>query len=192
MAPADGRRPSFPPPGWPRCAARTAQGRSCRALALKGQRYCAHHSAQVRERAARRAALGLEGEGYAVRTARKGREGLDAALWEPPSVVLLDLRMPVLDGWAFLQERSGNPLLAAVPVIALSADADGELAQACAQGADAALAKHGDLDALLAMVQRLCDRNGPLQARPTSPSRQGQEAGLPGGRATVPIPGLQE
>lgn len=48
----------------------------------------------------------LEGEGYAVRFAANGRQALELlARMEPPTLILLDLMMPIMDGWQFLDER---------------------------------------------------------------------------------------
>jgi CheY-like chemotaxis protein len=61
-------------------------------------------------------------EGYAVTTAGNGLEGLELLPGEPPfALVLLDLMMPVMDGFAFLAERARRPDVAAVPVIITSA-----------------------------------------------------------------------
>src|SRR5512138_1896918 len=64
--------------------------------------------------------LGLEG--YAVETARNGREALDklAAASEVPGLILLDLKMPVMDGWQFLTERAKDAAARATPVVLLS------------------------------------------------------------------------
>ncbi len=67
----------------------------------------------------------LRGAGYAVVTAADGREALDyLAGAEPPRVILLDLRMPVLDGWGFRREQLEDPRLAGIPVIVVASDAD--------------------------------------------------------------------
>jgi CheY-like chemotaxis protein len=67
----------------------------------------------------------LEDEGYAVRAAENGRVALEA-LREPdaprPCVILLDLMMPVMDGWAFRAEQLRDPALSDIPVIVLTAD----------------------------------------------------------------------
>jgi CheY-like chemotaxis protein len=65
-------------------------------------------------------------EGYEVGTATSGRDALDAlrdgrAL---PDVVLLDLMMPVMDGWTFYDELQKEAPLAALPIVVISADAN--------------------------------------------------------------------
>jgi CheY-like chemotaxis protein len=63
----------------------------------------------------------LESEGYGVDVAHDGREALDKlAQMEPPQLILLDLKMPVMDGWQFLSERSADAALPRVPVVLLS------------------------------------------------------------------------
>jgi CheY-like chemotaxis protein len=67
----------------------------------------------------------FRGAGYAVATAADGRQVLEyLARAEPPRVILLDLRMPVLDGWGFRREQLRDPGLAAIPVIVVASDAD--------------------------------------------------------------------
>jgi CheY-like chemotaxis protein len=64
----------------------------------------------------------LQDEGYEVAVAANGREALDqirAGL--RPRVVVLDLMMPVMDGWQFLDERARDAALKAVPVVVVSA-----------------------------------------------------------------------
>lgn len=64
----------------------------------------------------------LEDEGFRVEQASNGAAALDAARrGEAPAVILLDLWMPVLDGWGFLERRATEPTLAGVPVIVMSA-----------------------------------------------------------------------
>jgi CheY-like chemotaxis protein len=64
----------------------------------------------------------LEWEGYRVDCAVNGEEGLDRLRGMAlPSIILLDLMMPVLDGWQFMEERRQDPTLAAIPVIVVSA-----------------------------------------------------------------------
>lgn len=65
----------------------------------------------------------LEDLGFAAVTAANGLEAakLIRSMETPPSIILLDLMMPVMDGYEFLQERSRDPLLAAVPVAIITA-----------------------------------------------------------------------
>jgi CheY-like chemotaxis protein len=67
----------------------------------------------------------LEHEGYRVATARDGAEAL-AKLRDPPAphLIILDLVMPGMNGWDFLDERSRRPELADIPVLVLSGAAD--------------------------------------------------------------------
>ena len=64
-------------------------------------------------------ALGLEG--CDVRTARHGRDALDVAGQWRPDLIILDLNMPVMDGWTFRVEQRRSPVLASIPVIVTSA-----------------------------------------------------------------------
>jgi two-component system sensor histidine kinase/response regulator len=63
----------------------------------------------------------LNHAGIATRTAANGLEGLESIAVERPSVVLLDLMMPVMDGFEFLRRLRANPEWANIPVITLSA-----------------------------------------------------------------------
>ena len=64
----------------------------------------------------------LEMKGFSVRTAHDGLEGLDRMKAEDHiSLVLLDLWMPVMDGWEFLRHKTDDPRIAEIPVIVISA-----------------------------------------------------------------------
>lgn len=94
----------------------------------------------------------LEHEGYVVRTATNGQEALDAVAGEMPSLVLLDLKMPVMNGTAFareLRQRYDEP----APIVVMSAiDAPGRRAEEI--GAEGWLAKPFDATALVDIVRR--------------------------------------
>jgi CheY-like chemotaxis protein len=62
----------------------------------------------------------LEQQRYAVICAGDGREAIDILAHTWPQVILLDMRMPRMDGWEFLVWMRANPALANVPVIAMS------------------------------------------------------------------------
>jgi len=66
----------------------------------------------------------LADEGYAVALARHGQEALDLlrANALAPDLILLDLAMPVMDGWAFLAVQQADAALSAIPLIVFSAD----------------------------------------------------------------------
>jgi CheY-like chemotaxis protein len=95
----------------------------------------------------------LELEGYAVREAANGREALDISAREQvPSLILLDLMMPIMDGWQFRSEQMKDPALAKVPVIVISADA-GVHEKVASFGAASVLPKPISLDRLLRAVE---------------------------------------
>ena len=92
-------------------------------------------------------------EGYRVETATNGSEALEAIERTHPALVLLDMRMPILDGWAFarvLRERDID-----IRIVVMTAAQD---ARRWAEeiGANAFLAKPFDLDDLIAIVERAC------------------------------------
>jgi CheY-like chemotaxis protein len=99
----------------------------------------------------------LTERGYDVASVGDGRQALEALRrLPPPSAILLDLAMPVMDGWAFRDAQRLDPRLAAIPTIVLSAslDADGRDLEAFAP--TDALAKPFDLDRLLSALRRAC------------------------------------
>jgi len=98
----------------------------------------------------------LEHEGYEVIAAVNGAAALQLLQWRiVPSVVLLDLMMPVMDGRTFRERQLADPALASIPVIVLSADAQAaELA--ATPGVHAVLSKPVDFDALLRALDGLC------------------------------------
>jgi len=70
----------------------------------------------------------LDIEGFAVITAKNGLDGLNQLKTESHvSLILLDLRMPVMDGWEFLRRKSEVASIAEIPVIAVSALPSGSL-----------------------------------------------------------------
>jgi signal transduction histidine kinase len=95
----------------------------------------------------------LEEEGYEISRASDGREALDRLQRDDaPDLILLDLRMPVMDGWTFRNAQKRLSHLAPIPVVAMSADAT---SRAQAISADAFLRKPLDLDDLLATIRRV-------------------------------------
>jgi CheY-like chemotaxis protein len=63
----------------------------------------------------------LEIEGYSISTACNGRDGIERLRENPPSLVLLDMMMPVMNGWDFLDALRSDPATASIPVVIVSA-----------------------------------------------------------------------
>jgi CheY-like chemotaxis protein len=102
----------------------------------------------------------LQDEGYEVATAANGAEALARVQDEPPTAIVLDLMMPVMDGWRFVELCRGVAACADVPIVVMSA-AHGlsESAQALVEkGVRAVVAKPFDLEALVAVVERYAPR----------------------------------
>src|SRR5262249_23211549 len=93
----------------------------------------------------------LAESGYEVATAADGRAALDVARSFDPALILLDMRMPVMDGWEFARAYRGVPGKRA-QVVVLTAARDAR-ARADAVGADGWLAKPFDIVDLLSAVR---------------------------------------
>ncbi|HEY2511743.1 MAG TPA: response regulator, partial [Polyangiaceae bacterium] len=94
----------------------------------------------------------LIGEGYDVSTCANGLEALQQLRsGQHPDMILLDLMMPVMDGWQFRVHQKQDPRLANIPVLAISANAT---PKAAAIDADAYLHKPVDCDVLLGAIER--------------------------------------
>jgi CheY-like chemotaxis protein len=107
----------------------------------------------------------LDDAGFATVGARHGLEALNllAATPTPPTFILLDLMMPVMDGWAFCDSRVRNRDLREIPVIAVSAVDLSESERPA--GIDAFLAKPIDVDKFARLAVRLAGRrsSGPVR-----------------------------
>ena len=97
----------------------------------------------------------LSGEGYEVVSAASGQEALDAVARKQPQLILLDMRMPVMDGWAVARALRGQGIT--VPIVVMTA-AESAKRWADEVGAEGYLAKPFGLDELLATVQRFRGR----------------------------------
>jgi CheY-like chemotaxis protein len=99
----------------------------------------------------------LQERGYEVACAEHGADALaklDHA--PPPSVILLDLAMPVMDGWSFRTVQRKDPRLAAIPTVVISASLANDPRALEGLDPDAALAKPFTLERLIETVRRLC------------------------------------
>lgn len=101
----------------------------------------------------------LEDHGYSVIVAANGQEALDKLrqATRSPHLIVLDLMMPVMDGWQFRAAQKSHPALADVPVVLLSAHVDVRSA-ASEMAAVAWLKKPVDLTALIKVVEASYDR----------------------------------
>jgi CheY-like chemotaxis protein len=98
----------------------------------------------------------LQMQGYEVTSACNGREAMACLRRSGEAcVILLDLMMPVMDGWAFRDEQRRDPALASIPVVVISAVGDAR-EKATALDAAAYLDKPLDYDELLEAVGRHC------------------------------------
>jgi CheY-like chemotaxis protein len=99
----------------------------------------------------------LENEGYRVATARNGAEALTRlAGGDHPELIILDLAMPVMDGWAFRRAQMDDPVLRDIPTVIYSAAPTARSLEALHVAA--MLEKGGDFGALLRLVADLCPR----------------------------------
>jgi len=98
----------------------------------------------------------LERKGYKVSMAVDGAEGVAQALALKPNLVLMDLSLPVMDGWEAISSLKANPETARIPVIALTAHARAEDEKTARDaGADDFDTKPVDLNRLLEKMVRL-------------------------------------
>jgi CheY-like chemotaxis protein len=100
--------------------------------------------------------------GYQMQFAMDGAEAVRMAQAELPDLVLMDLSLPVMDGWEATSRLKADPATRAIPVIALTAHAMvGDRERAIAAGADDYDTKPVDLDRLLEKIVRLAPGQDP-------------------------------
>ncbi len=79
----------------------------------------------------------LERRGFAIVMAMDGQQGVEMTRSERPDLILMDMSLPVMDGWAATQAIKADPALSKIPVIALTAHAmAGDREKAMAAGCD--------------------------------------------------------
>lgn len=97
----------------------------------------------------------LERRGFSVAIAKDGRQGVEMARSEKPDLVLMDMSLPVMDGWSATRAIKADPELSEIPVIALTAHAmEGDREKALAAGCDEYDTKPVDLPRLLGKMQK--------------------------------------
>lgn len=104
----------------------------------------------------------LKRRGYEVLLAFDGQDGLDKALSEQPDVVLLDMNLPVMDGWTAAGRIKADPAGRRIPIIALTAHAmSGDREKAIAAGCDDYHAKPVEFSHLLTQIEALAGPAAP-------------------------------
>ena len=98
----------------------------------------------------------LERKGYLVAIAVDGQQGVDMALAEPPALILMDMSLPVLDGWEATRRIKANSATKHIPIIALTAHAmQGDEQKAKEAGCDDYDTKPVELPRLLGKIEAL-------------------------------------
>jgi CheY-like chemotaxis protein len=100
----------------------------------------------------------LRDEGYSVDLAAHGREALEAIRTRRPATIVLDLMMPVMDGFTFMEACASEQLCENVPIVVISAVHDA-LARIHEVSVHACIAKPFDLDELIRTVTQFAGRS---------------------------------
>lgn len=105
--------------------------------------------------------INLEKAGYEVVTAANGREALEAVAAGKPDLIVMDVMMPEMDGFAALQKLKEDDASKDIPVIMLTAKAqDADVFKGWQSGADLYLTKPFNPSELLTFVKRIFDSQG--------------------------------
>lgn len=103
----------------------------------------------------------LTKRGYTVVMAIDGQQGIDMAVTEKPDLILLDMSLPVVDGWDAASQIKANPVSAGVPLIALTAHAmAADRERAISAGCDDFDTKPVELPRLLGKMETLLKAKG--------------------------------
>jgi two-component system cell cycle response regulator DivK len=98
----------------------------------------------------------LERKGYTVAIAVDGQQGVDMTYADAPELILMDMSLPVIDGWEATRRLKADDKTKAIPIIALTAHAmSGDREKALEAGADEYDTKPVDLPRLLAKIEAL-------------------------------------
>ena len=101
-------------------------------------------------------------KGYEVILAENGLEGLEAARIQSPDLILMDMSLPVMDGWEATRRLKDAPATARIPVVALTAHAlSDDREKAARAGCDAYETKPVEFPQLLETIERLLHARGP-------------------------------
>ncbi len=94
----------------------------------------------------------IESEGHTVRKASNGLEALDRMQERKPQLILLDLMMPIMDGWEFMEALRANPEWDGMPIVIITAIYDVKRTQE-ETGARAVITKPFDIDQIIEIVR---------------------------------------
>jgi two-component system, cell cycle response regulator DivK len=102
----------------------------------------------------------LQRRGYDIVVAVDGAEGVQKAASESPDLILMDMGLPVLDGWAATSQIKGSTVTKHIPIIGLSANAmAGDREKGIAAGCDDYDTKPVDINSLLGKIQALLGKD---------------------------------
>jgi CheY-like chemotaxis protein len=105
----------------------------------------------------------LTRKGHQVQLATDGAQGLTLARAKTPELILMDMSLPIMDGWQTARELKNAPETRAIPIIALTAHAiTGDREKTLAAGCDDYATKPVDFPQLLGKIQTLLKREQPL------------------------------
>jgi DNA-binding response OmpR family regulator len=108
--------------------------------------------------------LSLTRAGYRVTTARDGEEALEKVQADRPDLILLDIIMPRMDGFAVLRRLKDDPGTAAIPVLMLTAKGDDtSIIQGWESGVCCYVPKPFDLAELVILVRRFLEETAPAE-----------------------------
>ena len=103
----------------------------------------------------------LERKGYVIKMAVDGAQGVSMAMELRPALILMDLSLPVMDGWEATRRLKGNPETATIPIIALTAHARAEDEKTARDaGANDFDTKPVDLNRLVGKIEHLLTTRG--------------------------------
>jgi CheY-like chemotaxis protein len=110
----------------------------------------------------------LERKGYSISVALDGQQAVDMAAADPPALILMDMSLPVLDGWEATRRLRADERTRTIPIIALTAHAmQGDEQKTKEAGCDDYDTKPVELPRLLSKMKALLERNsapsGPVQ-----------------------------
>ena len=104
----------------------------------------------------------LEMNGYEVVLAVDGEEGVEMASSEAPDLILMDMSLPLMDGWEATRRIKADEATSSIPVIAFTANAmSGDREKALAAGCDDYDTKPVEMQRLLGKIEALLARNDP-------------------------------